>query len=57
MFGASEMGIRTMNQLGKDIVYAFCDNYKAGRIIEEKPLIDVDSLKKISRVRLSENLA
>lgn len=48
LFGAGESGIRALYQFGKDKVYAFCDNYKAGQIVEGKRVIDIDTLKKIN---------
>lgn len=46
LFGAGWTGIKTMHKLGKNNVYAFADNYKAGVIVEEKKVIDVATLEK-----------
>lgn len=47
LFGAGEVGIRVLRQLGNEKVYAFCDNYKAEQMIERKVVIDIAMLKKI----------
>lgn len=49
LFGAGGSGIRALYHFGKDRVYAFCDNYKAGQTVDGKKVIDIDTLKKINR--------
>ena len=48
LFGAGGAGIRVLYQLKKNSVDAFCDNYKAGQIVEGKPVIDIITLKNIN---------
>lgn len=48
LFGAGGAGIRTLHQIGKDRVYAFCDNHKAGQTVEGKVVIGIDTLNRIN---------
>lgn len=49
LFGACDVGLRVMRQIGEDQVYAFCDNYKSGEIIEGKQIIDIHTLSELNR--------
>ena len=47
LFGAGGAGRRALHRLGEEKVYAFSDNYKVGEMIEGKPVISIDLLKKL----------
>lgn len=49
LFGAGGAGIRELHRLGEEKVFAFCDNYKAGQMVEGKRVIDISTLKEIGR--------
>ena len=46
IFGAGEMGIRTLFQVGKNKVSCFIDNNKTGKLLD-LPIYSVDEFKRI----------
>lgn len=47
LFGAGRAGKSALNFLGKEKVAYFCDNRKAGQVIEEREIISFEQLRKI----------